>query len=299
VHYLELAWNRTRWWWAGVLAFYLAGPTVGKLMLYFWVAPVVTMGRPVRLRQELQKFPEVVASGLSADLALAPGERLWVREKFLRASDERLRRKTRHLLDWRIPFSCFATGLVKLVEMSHRQESGECLVTVSNGLDPQRELAVMLLAPGSALVVRPSFLAGVTLEKGRRLTIRRRWQFFRWQSWVTLQFRFFEFVGPCRLVIASSRGVQAEQLAERADKIRPARRSGRETTIGFTPNLDYRPVRAETFWSYYSGTSPLFDDLFSGRGIFLRQQIPAEGGVGLPRKFRPGVWARVLKIFGL
>src|SRR6185436_19778311 len=134
---------------------------------YFWFAPIVTLGRPVRLRQELEKFPEIGPSGVSADIPLAPGERLWVKKKFLRVSDQGLRRKTRYLLDWRIPFTCFATGLVKLVEMTHRSEAGEYKVTLSNQSDPHSELAVVMLAPASAFVVRPSFVAGVIMGKGK------------------------------------------------------------------------------------------------------------------------------------
>ena len=96
------------------------------------------------------------------------------------------------------------------------------------------------------------------LAEKRRLVIRRRWQLFRWQAWVTLQFRFFEFVGPCRLIVAGVRGVRAERLNERDGEELPARRANQDATMGFTPNLDYRPVRAETFWSYY----PLFVALF-------------------------------------
>jgi hypothetical protein len=66
-------------------------------------------------------------------------------------------------------------------------------------------------------------------------------------------------------------------LAERAGQAAPARRTNQDATIGFTPNLDYRPVSAETFWSYYRGMNPLFDDLFAGRGLFLVQETATEG----------------------
>src|SRR6185295_12407202 len=139
-----------------------------------------------------------------------PGERLWVKEKFLQASDEGLQRKMRYLLDWRIPFTCLATGLVELIEMRNKAAAsgGEHRLTLSNQSDPHSELAVITLPEGASLVLRPSFLAGVVVAEGARLKIRRRWQLFRWQAWVTLQFRFFEFSGPCRLWIAGNRGVR-------------------------------------------------------------------------------------------
>jgi len=79
----------------------------------------------------------------------------------------------------------------------------------------------------------------------------------------------------------------------------PARRANQDATIGFTPNLEYRPARAETFWSYYRGMNPLFDDLFAGQGLFLCQQIAAEGDAKSARRFWSNVWGGALKVFGL
>jgi len=308
-HYLERIWNHplgrgvirmpVKGWVAVFLVGYFCGPTAGKIGMYFFVAPFVARGRPVRLEENLAVLPEIGESRVAAGVALRPGERLWVKEKFLQASDEGLQKKTRYLLDWRIPLTCLATGLVELIELSHRGPGGEQRLTLSKQSDPHSELAIVTLAEGAALVLRPSFLAGVVTAEGRRLVIRRRWQLFRWQAWVTLQFRFFEFVGPCQLVIAGSRGVRVERLTEREGNAMPARRTNQDATIGFTPNLDYRPVRAETFWSYYRGMNPLFDDLFAGQGLFLCQQVSAAGDASKARKFWSGVWGGVMKIFGL
>jgi uncharacterized protein (AIM24 family) len=172
-------------------------------------------------------------------------------------------------------------------------------ITLSNQANPHIELCLITLPAGSSIILRPSFLAGATAVDGQRVRIRRRWQIFRWQAWVTLQFRYFEFVGPSRLIIAGSRGVRAERL-EKRDSGRPAaRRTNQDATVGFTPSLDYKPVRAETFWGYYRGMNPLFDDLFSGSGLFLCQEISTEGDAGRARKFWAGLWGSMLKVFGL
>ena len=307
--YAERTWNHEvgrapvrmaiKWWLLVALGLYVLGPTAGKLTMYFGVAPRIARGRPVRLMESLAILPEVSASSVSAEISLQPGERLWVKERFLQASDEGLSKKTRYLLDWRIPFTCCATGLVELVELAHRGNEGEAKLTLSNQGDPHSELALITLAEGASLVLRPSFLAGVVTAEGKRLVIRRRWQLFRWQSWVTLQFRFFEFVGPCRLVVAGSRGVRVERLDGRAGGVVAARRTNQDATMGFTPNLDYRPARAETFWSYYRGMNPLFDDLFSGRGFFLCQQVSSDGEAKKARKFWSGVWGGAMKVFGM
>lgn len=317
-HYVDEAWNYrigpvwfggfgkfppvrlpVKIWVYAFLVLYFFGPTLGKLTMYFVVAPRIAHGRPVRLAQNVAMLPEVGASAVVAELSLQPGERLWVKEKFLQASDEGLLKKTRYLLDWRIPLTCLATGLIELIELRHGDGEGEQKLTLSNQSDPHSELALVSLAPGAALVLRPSFLAGVVVGEGAALKIRRRWQLFRWQAWVTLQFRFFEFVGPCRLVVAGSRGVRVEDLSTRMTDAIPARRTNQDATMGFTPNLDYRPARAETFWSYYRGMNPLFDDVFAGRGLFLCQQVAADGEAKKARKFWSGVWSGVMKIFGL
>jgi hypothetical protein len=287
-----------KWWVVVALALYFFGPTAGKVWMYFFIAPWVAGGRPVRFGAG-GELPAVSVSKVATSVTLRPGERLWVKERFLQASDEGLKRKSRFVLDWSIPFTCFATGLVELIELSHRGESGEAQLTLSNQGDPHSEIAVITLTEGASLVLRPSFLAGVVSTQGKKLKIRRRWQLFRWQAWVTLQFRFFEFVGPCQLVVAGSRGVRVEQLLRRDDGSYAARRTNQDATMGFTPGLDYRPVRAETFWSYYRGMNPLFDDLFAGQGIFLCQQVATGGDAKQARKFWSGLWGGVMKVFGI
>jgi hypothetical protein len=310
MHYLETLWAYplgrgvvtmpVEYWVYVFLVLYFLGPTVRKLVLYGMIAPRISRGKPVRLGADGAVLPEVGESQVAVEVTLAPGEKLWVKEKFLQASDEGVKRATRFLLDWRIPFTCVATGLIELIEMKHTAGSaGEQRLTLSNQSDPHSELAVLTLPEGAALILRPSFLAGAIVAEGARLKIRRRWQLFRWQAWVTLQFRFFEFVGPCRLIVAGSRGVRAERLVDRAGEGMPARRTNQDATMGFTPNLEYRPVRAETFWSYYRGMNPLFDDLFSGRGIFLCQQVATDGDAKKARGFWAGVWGGLMKIFGV
>lgn len=292
-HYLERAWERSKWWLGGALALYFFGPTVAKLALYYFMAPLIMRGRPVRLQSAVGALPEVGTSRVSLDLPLSAGNRLWVREHFLQSSDEGVGKKTRFLLDWKMPFTCLASGLTELVEIQPAQASGEQHVTLSNQANPHIELALIQLGEGASLVLRPSFLVGIAMETGRKVRIRRRWQIFRWQSWVTLQFRYFEFVGPARLIVAGSRGVRVERLAA------SGRRTNQDATIGFTPALDYKPVRAETFWGYYRGMNPLFDDLFAGEGFFLCQEISTEGTARAARKFWAGLWSSALKVFGL
>lgn len=299
VRYLREAWDKTKVYLALAIATYLFGPTLWKLFLYYCLAPLLASGRPLKFNTESTLPPDVGESHVSVDAVLWPGERLRVKEKYLQASDEGLSRKTRFLLDWRIPFTSLACGLSELVEMQNGTAGAEYRVTFSNAEDPHIELAVVQVPAGSSLILRPSFLAGVINNAGETLQISRRWVIWRWLSWVTLQFRFFEFVGPCRLVVAGTRGVRAERLVDREGQPRAARRTNQEATIGFTPNLEYRPVRAETFWGYYREMNPLFDDLFAGPGVFICQETAqAEPGQRAGR-FWSSLWNGILKVFGL
>jgi uncharacterized protein (AIM24 family) len=298
-HLLIVAWEKTRWYVVGALAAYFFGPTLWALGMFYAVAPLLSRGRPIRLGPDPVALPEIGASRVSVEAALGPGETLRIKEKFLQASDEGIGRRTRFVLDWRIPFTSVACGLVELVELTNARAEGVCRVTASNGEDPHLELAIVELPAGSSLVLRPRFLAGVIQQRDARLVIRRHWRIFRWQAWIGGQFRYFEFVGPCRLLVSGSRGVRAERLADRDGQVAPARRTNQDATIAFTPNLDYRPVRAETFWSYYRGMNPLFDDLFAGRGVFVLQETAAEGSAARAGRFWSGVWNGVLKVFGL
>lgn len=298
--YLERAWDQTKWYVALALGTYFFGPTLWALAMYYGFAVFANRGRPIRFADTAAvALPEVGESHVSIEATLREGDILRIKEKFLQASDEGVGKRTRFVLDWKIPLTSLACGLVELVELGGRPGPGEYRVTLSNADDPHVELAIVDVPEGASLILRPSFLAGVIQRTDTPLRIRRRWQIFRWQAWISGQFRFFEFVGPCRLVVAGSRGVRAEVLAEREGIASPARRTNQDATIGFTPNLEYRPVRAETFWSYYRGMNPLFDDLFAGRGLFLLQETATEGAAAKAGRFWSTVWNGVLKVFGM
>lgn len=302
VRYAKSAWIKTRAYVITALAAWLLGPLLGKLLLYFVVAPPVSRGRPIRFSDQPATGVRVSGSNAALDVGLREGELLRVKETFLQASDEGLLKRMRWIFDWRIPFASWACGLVELVELRHPGgSSGDYRVTIASSEDSSTEFSLVELPEGDSLIVRPWFIAGVVLAQGSRLRIRRRWVFGRWQAWMTMQFRFFEFEGPCRLVLAGSRGIRVETLALPADRISgrdPARRANQQAIIGFTPGLEYRPVRAETFWAYYRGMNPLFDELFVGQGLFLCQ-ASAGGRVQSSSRFWQFVWRGLRRAVGL
>lgn len=300
VEYAREAWARYGLYLVTIVLLWLIAPPLGRLAAYFVVAPFVSARRPVRLGGPTPLLPEVMTSRAALEVTLAPGEALWVKEIFLQASDEGLEKRTRWLFDWRMPLTCLAAGLKELVEMRNTSEDERRTATFSSQESAHVEVAQLTLPEGASVVLRPRYVAGVLGRMDRkRGIVRRHWRLFTLQAWATGQFRYFEFVGPCQLLIAGSRGVRAESLRWSPGQALPGRRVNQEATIGFTPGLAYRPVRAETFWAYFRGQNPLFDDLFEGEGVFLCQQTTARAAEGKG----PGAWERfrdgVLRIFGL
>ena len=299
VHYLRVAWDHARWYVVAVLAVWFIGPPLRKLGFYFGVAPVIARRRPIRFAGTMAAAPQVGESGVAIEAALWPGEMLRAKPGFLQSFDEGLTQKTRFLLDWRLPFTSVACGLGQLVEMRHPHVGGALRVNFASAENPPTELTLVSVPEGASFMLRPSYLVGVIGRANERLVIRRRWAWWRWPAWVTRQLRFFEFVGPCRLIVGGPRGVRVESLALRDDQPALVRRTNRGAAIGFTPNLDYRAARTEQFWNYFHNRTPLFDAVFAGQGFFLRLEA-ARGRRAQPtRRFWANVWNTGLKVLGL
>ncbi|HUR58834.1 MAG TPA: hypothetical protein VM029_14065, partial [Opitutaceae bacterium] len=195
VFYWRRAWEKGKWYVIFAVGSYFFGPTLWSLLMYYGLAALVARGRPIQFTTEAPPLPQVGESHVSIEVTLRVGDVLRIKEKFLQASDEGVTKRTRFVLDWRIPFTSLASGLVELVELGGPAAAGEYRVTLSNAVDPHIELAQVEVPDGASLILRPSFLAGVIQRGDVPLKIRRRWQLFRWQAWITGQFRFFEFVG--------------------------------------------------------------------------------------------------------
>lgn len=268
IHYLNTAWRRARWYvWAGVILYFF-GPWLARIALYFGVAPFFSRGKALCFASDLQRLPEVTTGEGSIAAPLWPGEVLVVRSKYLGERSNQVERRSRLLLDWRLPLTSVATGLFNVVELHHRHASGEQRVALAGSGPTLVEFALLHLSEGSSLILRPRFLAGFIQPVGGPLAIRSRWRLFHRHSWITLQFRFLEFAGPCRLIIASPGGLKVEHLAARETGPAPVRRVALPAAIGFTPNLDRALVRVERLSRYLRG-SPLFELCFSGPGLFL------------------------------
>ncbi|MBC2605518.1 hypothetical protein [Pelagicoccus albus] len=294
LEHLEESWTRLKPYLIVSLASIILVPIAWKLFAFYLWAPLLTLAGPIRLLKHDIPAPSLSSQGVSVRVQLQQENRLWVKESYLQASDESLKRRTRFLLNWSFPATCLAAGLTEMVEFSQEDE-GEGSVTVSPQRKAELEVALLEVPEGSQVVVRPSCIAGLVSRGLEQVKISRRWRLFHPQAWLTFQFRYFIFEGPCALIVSGVRGVRFETLDTKVDK---GRRSNQIATIGFTPNLAYGVVRAETFWTYFRGFNPLFDDVFRGRGVFLCQEISEEETTGAAR-FWGNFWSSVLKVLGV
>ena len=297
VYYLTIAWSRARGWIVVGVFLYFFGSWFLRIVLYFGVAPFVTRGKTICFAPELQQLPDVSASEGSIHASLWPGEILVVRSKYLAESSDAVNRRNRPLLDWRLPITSFISGLFSVVELHNRHAGGEHSVLLARSDRPKAVFAVAQISEGSSLILRPKFLAGVIHQAGQPLVIRSRWRLFNRQSWVTFQFRYMEFAGPCRLIVTAPNGLRIEQLVARDVGPRPIRRLSPLAAIGFTPNLDCALVRTERFWRYLRGLDPLIEMCFAGPGLILaRDQNSLSAGRFY--RFWSSRWNLLLRVIG-
>lgn len=293
--YVDASWTIISRYLPMALALFLLGPVLLKLTAYYAIAPLFQRAKPIRFSQTPLPEPAIRDSGVSVTLVLKEGEKAWIKESYLQASDEQLERQTRFVLNWQIPITCLAAGLVELVEFAAKGSTPSGSITASTQDKPDMELSLLEVPSGSSIILRPSHLVALIGSREQPLAIRRRWSFSRAQVWMTLQFRYFEFMGPCRLVVSGVRGVRAEKIESVASG---GRRANQDSTIGFTPDLNFAAVRAETFWAYFRGFNPLFDDVFKGKGTFLCQEISKSQETG-PARFWAGMRDAILKVIGV
>ncbi len=295
VRYIDNSWSVIKIYLPIALSVVIAGPIALKLIAFYVFAPIFHWVKPIRFCDEQLPVPLILDRGVSVSLKVREGEQAWIKESFLQASDESLARKTRFVLNWQIPITCFAAGLIELVEFASEKTSMNGVITASTQEKPDMELSMVEIPENGSVILRPSHLVGLIGSGTVPVSIRRRWSLGRAQSWMTFQFRYFEFLGPCRMVISGIRGVRSERILSTEGK---GRRANQDSTIGFTPDLEFGAARAEAFWAYFRGFNPLFDDVFRGEGTFFCQEI-SKGELSGRARLWVGLRDAFLKIVGI
>lgn len=270
----------------------ILSPILFKAFLYFVIAPLASRRAPVRLLPEESGAVTPVGeiSSVSRRVALDAEHELIVLPEFLQSSPHGGRKSTQWLLDWRMPFTSLACGMVALTRM---RAAAPDHAAISATRDPLAELGMVAIAPGAAMVLQPRALIGLVQPVGTRPHITRHWRLGHLSAWLTFQFRYIVFHGPCTLIVQGTRGICLERAGT-------GRGINRAATIGFSAGAAYSVRRSETFGAYLLGKQDLFNDSFEGSGVYLYEEMPrARSRTGLFGRGLEGLGDAVLKVFGI
>ena len=281
----------------GILVGLMIVPFFIKAFLYGVLAPLAEKLPPICIIPDNQapEIPQPLQSAVSMPLDIAPTEELLLQPDFVQSSSKFAPKRTQWFLNWRIPLSSIASGMLFLTRI-RSEHAGTTRVVVSSQTDPFGEVGIVEIPEGAAMIVQPRSLAGIVKRAGVPVKITRHWRLSSLHAWLTLQLRYLAFHGPCKLILKGCRGV----CAERPEPGQP-RLINQAATIGFSANLDYKTTRCETFVSYVRGKEDLFNDLFSGGpGWFVYEEMPAVGRkTGITGRGLEGVIDAFLKAFGI
>jgi len=281
------------WLLAGVILI----PLVIKVVLYFIVAPFADKVVPIKIDLGASKVeaPQVLASGVSLDVVVGGADELLVHADYLQSSAKSAHKKTKWFLNHRLPFTSLASGMCLLTKIRAADGAIENL-KISPTRDPLGELALIELSAGTAMVLYPRSLAAVVKRREEEIHIQSRWRLKSLHSWLTLQFRYLVFHGPCKVVVKGCRGVCVEKPVSGKPRL-----ISQSATIGFSGNLEYSNTRSEVFISYLLGKDDLFNDLFGGdEGVFVYEEMPdIQRKTGLTGRGLEGITDAFLKAFGI
>ena len=276
-----------------ILAGVIFGPLLVKAFLYFVVAPAAARRPPIRLvaGEGGEVSSQGAPSAVSQRIPLEPGQELLVVPEAVQSTPHQGAKATQWLLSWSMPLSSLASGMVALVRI--RTERPD-FVLASATRDPLAEIGIVAVGAESAMVLRPRALRGIVQPAGQPIRISRHWRLGHLSAWLTLQFRYLVFHGPCTLIVQGTRGVRLEPVG-------PGRGINQAATIGFSAGLDYSVRRSEAFGAYLIGKQELFNDSFAGAGGWcLYEEMPREGEkAGLWGRGIRGLGDAVLKVFGI
>lgn len=277
----------------------LVAPYFWRVFAFHIIAPIAERSRPIRLLSE-EGAPFAIAglpkSRPAITVYLSEGDELLLQERFLQGSTGDSEKRTRYLFSTEYFFTSLASGLYMLTVIWRKAsaELSNVAVTISCGTDPTIEVSEVEIPVGHRLCFRPSYLVGLVYPKDSPPRITSVWIFNRLHAWLNLRFRYLLIEGPVKLVLAANRGIQFESV----ETATTGRRVNSTFSVAFSPMLAYSPARAETFWAYFRGANPLFDDFFSGTGFVIQQQVGGSRG-GFTARFWESLFGAVRKIFGL
>lgn len=253
-------------------------PIFHKIFAFHVIAPLAQTALPIRLHDSGLPLGGSV-SDVSVKVPIDRESEMLLRSGYQTSSTD-IGGGDKYLLDWGMPLSCLAAGLVNLQRL--RSEIPDYVVVT--GTDQDHRVATISVPADGAVVLQPRALLGVVKQRGQRLVITRPWRIGRLISWITAQFRYIIFHGPCTLIVQGRNGVEVEKAAR-------GRMVNKRLTLGFDASLAYGAARSASFLPYLYGQASLYNDCFTGTGNYLYEVRDAG-----PRK--GSLWGRGLKGIG-
>ena len=252
----------------------LFGPLAWKAFWYFVLAPLARHASPVRIvsKSSDEGNVEVQEAKKNYPVILQPGETMLTRMAWLHQYTRTGTKRTRFLLDWRVPFLSYASGLSELTEIKIPGDGPPSEIVLSSAEDPDTYLCEVRLEQHPGLVVYPSQV--IALSGNLRLTTK--WVWLNLHSWISGRLRYIVFSGTGRVFLRGTGGIHAFETNGQ-----PVRMS-EPVVSAFESTLPFSTVRTETFWPYYRRLVPLFDYEFQGQGVILRQTSPHGGRAESP-----------------
>ena len=268
-------------------------PFIVRTVFYYILAPIAASRASIRISvPDAGKVPIPLAqpSRIAVPVTLKRNEELLVRQGYLQTTSLVGKKETSWLLDNAHLFSSVASGLVFLTRIRGEGD----ITTVSAVRDPFAEMTEVTLPEGSSCVLHPRALVAVVHPAGQTIRISSHWRLLTLNAWLTMQLRYLVFHGPGKLIVKGGRGIRMEH-AERG------RIFGQDQLVGFSADLSYSVIRAETFAPYFFGREPLYKDkVEQGSGILIIEEAPnaSRAGDGTRRGLE-GVLEAGLKAFGI
>lgn len=211
-----------------------------KALLFFWIAPLADKVPPIKIvpNENAPTIPPFRISCVSLDVEISGGDELLVHPDYLQSTSKSAKKETKWFLNHRFPLSSLASGMWLLTRI-RAQDGATEMVKISATKDPLGEVGLIELPAGASMVLFPRSLAAVIKPQEQEVLVSRCWRLKSLHSWLTLQFRYLIFQGPCKFVVTGCRGV----CVEKPECTKP-RLISQAATIGFSANLDYSNSRS-------------------------------------------------------
>jgi hypothetical protein len=279
-----------------VLAAVFFIPPLIRALLYYLIAPLAASRPAVCLipsalgRDEARPGSRNSVSSVSREVVVDGTHELLVHQEYLQSSGDQSSKRTKWLLDWKVPFSSLLSGMYLLTRI--RCSTPQAFVLSSKG-DPLSELGSVEIREGEAIVLQPRGLVAVVQPIGRPVKITKHWRLGHLSAWMTLQLRYLVFHGPATLIVKGCRGVRVESAGS-------GRSISQSATLGFSAQARYSVRRIETFTPYVMGKQGLFNDNFSGESVYyVYEEVPRGDSARGLTGFVEGTFDAALKVFGI